>query len=420
MNVRWIFIMALFFYGYVQGQGLVPYRLGNQWGYSDANGELKITPKYDSITPFEYNKFLKKWYAKTIQNGEENLIDEKGKILAPLVSRKAKKVTVQEYFIAIEKPNRTYELYNIVANKYYSESVTKYQFLESVGLFVVRKNKKRGLLDEFFNELAPIEYDKIRIKKINVYSKKLKEEDMERLKKLDVRYSKEYDSYFINKKQIQYDDPLILITLINQEDTKDLLYVIPDDSSTRKVEERPIVSRIAKPDKERTENPKFSNFDFQDCYPRNKQCIYTTKIKGQLKYGVYSFEMDKSSQLYDKIRKDHGRTNYIVSEKGKEGRMIGSFELSVPIEYEEVSSFAYGISILRLKKINNHGNDSSKYRYDYYDVKNKKVLVEEAQFFPEMSRYYEIYKPKYYRFFLVLKDNVYFYMGQDGRTFYKK
>jgi hypothetical protein len=418
-KLKWIFILALLCHGSVQAQGLVPYRVGNQWGFSTIDGDIKIAPQYDSIVPFKFNRFLKERYAKIIKNGEESLIDLKGDTLSKVYMKKARKVTVDNYLMAIRLPNKTYEMYNLLTEKYYRENVTGYQFLKSVGLFVVRKGKQKGLLDEFFNELAPIEYKKFRIKKINVYSRKISKKDLDQLKVLGVTYSEEYQAYYLNEKEIGYRDPLVLITLINTEGSKNIVYRIPRESVTRPNREQIIADYVDHLDTERTGKPKFSNFKFQDCYSRSKRCLYSTNVNGQLQYGVYDFELDKSSPLYDQIKKDKGYQNYIVSKNGKEGRMQRNFELSIPIEYEEVISFAYESDILKLKKVNNHGGDTSKYRYDYYDVKTQKVVVEDALYFPDMNEYYYISKPRSYGFFLVRKGEDYFYMGIDGRKFFK-
>lgn len=410
-----ILVLALLCFGYVQGQDLVPYRVGDQWGFSDANRLLKIAVQYDSVLPFKFNKFIKKMYAKTIKNGEVSLIDVNGRQLSQLSNRKAKKVVLDDYLLAIQGADKTYELYNVIANKYYSEQISGYQFLKSVGLFVVRKNKKKGLLDESFNELIPIKYKKFKLKKVNMYSRKTSDKDLEILESLGVSYSKEDEAYYYENKEIGVYDSLVIITLISEEGSKKIVYRIPRKSVTRVSKERVIPEYVDHLDKERTKQPKFANFKFQNCYSRSKKCIYTTKMNGQLKYGVYDFALDKSSPLYDKIQEE--KYNYTVSKNGKEGRMQRNFELSVPVEYEEVIPLDY--VILKLKKVNNHGNNPSKYRYDYYNTIEKKFVLKDAQFFPEMNRYYELSKEPY-GFFPVLKEDVYFYMGVDGRIFYKK
>ncbi len=56
---------------------LIPYRIGNQWGYSDTQGKLKIPAK------FEETDFFLQDLAKVRLNGLQGLIDKKGSFFLP-------------------------------------------------------------------------------------------------------------------------------------------------------------------------------------------------------------------------------------------------------------------------------------------------------------------------------------------------
>ena len=64
---------------------LIPFRLGNKWGYSDTLGKIKIPVKYDTVPLFDYNTVYKGNHVIAIVQfkGKPMAINEKGKVIVP-------------------------------------------------------------------------------------------------------------------------------------------------------------------------------------------------------------------------------------------------------------------------------------------------------------------------------------------------
>jgi WG containing repeat len=64
---------------------LVPYRVGNKWGYSDTLGKIKIQPKYDTVSLFDYDMVFKGNHVITLVKlkGKPMAINEMGAVIVP-------------------------------------------------------------------------------------------------------------------------------------------------------------------------------------------------------------------------------------------------------------------------------------------------------------------------------------------------
>jgi hypothetical protein len=64
---------------------LVPFRIGNKWGYSDTLGKIKIQPKYDTVSLFDYDMFYKSHHVIAIVKlkGKAMVINEMGTVIVP-------------------------------------------------------------------------------------------------------------------------------------------------------------------------------------------------------------------------------------------------------------------------------------------------------------------------------------------------
>jgi Leucine-rich repeat (LRR) protein len=63
-----------------EGQ-LVPYRKGNRWGYSNARGEIMISPQYDSATLFDKNPRFSYSFSIVSTGGLKGVIDVEGEYI---------------------------------------------------------------------------------------------------------------------------------------------------------------------------------------------------------------------------------------------------------------------------------------------------------------------------------------------------
>ncbi len=57
---------------------LVPYRLGDRWGYSDRKGQILIGAEYDAAERFSENR------AVVAKNGKYGFIDPSGRVVIPI------------------------------------------------------------------------------------------------------------------------------------------------------------------------------------------------------------------------------------------------------------------------------------------------------------------------------------------------
>lgn len=108
---------------------LVPYRLGNKWGYSDTLGKIKIQPKYENVTEFDYDFPIENNHVIAIGklNGKELVFTEQQKIIVPPV---------------------------------YDEIIIDEQGFQLI--FIIRKNNKKGVYKNG-KELLPTQFDSIQI-----------------------------------------------------------------------------------------------------------------------------------------------------------------------------------------------------------------------------------------------------------------
>ena len=53
-------------------QDLIPYRVGEKWGYADENGTLIYEATHDSVSAFKWNKSLKA-YGSLVFDGEKSI-----------------------------------------------------------------------------------------------------------------------------------------------------------------------------------------------------------------------------------------------------------------------------------------------------------------------------------------------------------
>lgn len=108
---------------------LVPYKVSNQWGFSDSNGKIMIQPVYDSVALYRnvYSGGKSINYAKVFSNKKVGLIDVTNK---PLLALQYSNITNADY--------------------------------DDTDRFIVTDvNGKSGLVD-FNKVILPVTYDKIR------------------------------------------------------------------------------------------------------------------------------------------------------------------------------------------------------------------------------------------------------------------
>jgi len=147
------FIVSLTFF-HEPGADLFPYRNGEEWGYSNANHEIKINCVYDRTYPF------KKGIAVVYQSNKGyGLIDETGKEIASLKYTQIEilddgmvRVTLFDKFGFLDNDGR-----EVIPPKYDSGHSYVPEF--SHGVVRLRLNGKWGALDKTGKEIVPFIYE---------------------------------------------------------------------------------------------------------------------------------------------------------------------------------------------------------------------------------------------------------------------
>ena len=128
---------------------LIPYRIGDKWGYCDSNRNIVIQPKYDNAYPF------REGLARVEQNDKYGFIDKTGREIIAL-----KYDYVDDFYEGLARVglNLKYGFINktgreITALKYDDTSY----FRE--GLASVKLNNKYGFIDKTDREIIALKYD---------------------------------------------------------------------------------------------------------------------------------------------------------------------------------------------------------------------------------------------------------------------
>lgn len=132
---------------------LIPYREGNQWGYTDANKNVIIPPAYDAIDPFIEN------LAVVEKNGVFGVIDKRGREIIPpkfkSVSRSSCGVfTIQteEGFVLVNNSGKR------VTDQVYQGA---FAYTCSENRIPVKVDGKIGFLDKAGKQIIPPRYDAV-------------------------------------------------------------------------------------------------------------------------------------------------------------------------------------------------------------------------------------------------------------------
>src|SRR4051812_8216612 len=86
-KILFTFLSSLFLFcalGQSFPRVLVPYRIGNKWGYSDTLGKIKIPVKYDSAPVFDYSmSYNGRAIVILPLSGKPTAINDLGTVLVP-------------------------------------------------------------------------------------------------------------------------------------------------------------------------------------------------------------------------------------------------------------------------------------------------------------------------------------------------
>lgn len=250
--MRMYYCILLFFYCHlVVAQNaipplLIPYRVGNNWGYSDSTGKLLIPAKYQEANPYCYGRGLVK------RKGKFGYVDYNGKVALPiqytqatnfrsergviyakvtykgkslLINASGKSISVQFIFptdyglnsiiCGITRPTKPYSTYhfdtNIDIEKGDSITLNFLQFFypDNNCILLAKKETGWGAISKENHNLIPFENDTLLLEQYDYY--KFKKNSLWGL------YHKSGKLLIENKyTSLQVlDDSLILVTIAN-------------------------------------------------------------------------------------------------------------------------------------------------------------------------------------------------------------
>lgn len=145
---------------------LIPFRLGNKWGYSDTLGKIKIPVKYDTVPLFDYNTVYKGNHVIAIVQfkGKPMAINEKGKVIVPAKYDYINVLQNSSEVAFTVSRNGKFGVYK--KGKELFPPIYDYMDLASYGHFKVHKDHKWGLINDAGKVVIPISYDALREKNV--------------------------------------------------------------------------------------------------------------------------------------------------------------------------------------------------------------------------------------------------------------
>jgi hypothetical protein len=143
-------------------QILVPFRMGDKWGYSDTLGKIRIPAKYDTVPLFDYNTVYKGDHVIAIVQFNEKpmAINEKGDIIVPPRYDFIKVMQQSAEFAFFVSNKGKFGVYK--KGKELFPPIYDYMDITSYGHFKVHKDNKWGLINDAGKIVIPIAYDDLR------------------------------------------------------------------------------------------------------------------------------------------------------------------------------------------------------------------------------------------------------------------
>jgi WG containing repeat len=151
------FIFLNFFYSFSQQPRiLVPFRLGNKWGYSDTLGKIKIEPKYDSVSLFNYERSGNDVIANVVLKGKPMVINDKGKTIVPPKYDEIRIISVLEGLHFYVFKNNKWGVFE--NGKELIAPIYDYLNVEPGVQYRVGRNNNEGLIDSKGKLVIPVNY----------------------------------------------------------------------------------------------------------------------------------------------------------------------------------------------------------------------------------------------------------------------
>src|SRR5258705_2038645 len=139
---------------------LVPFRMGNKWGYSDTLGKIKIQPKYDTVSLFDYERRGKHAFAIVKLKGKPMAITETGGVIVPPVYDHITLIQQMDDFAFYISRSGKFGVF--MNGKELFPAVYDYMDWFPGVQFKVHRDNKWGLINSEGKIVIPVIYDELR------------------------------------------------------------------------------------------------------------------------------------------------------------------------------------------------------------------------------------------------------------------
>ncbi|MCB0399314.1 MAG: WG repeat-containing protein [Winogradskyella sp.] len=393
-------------------QDLIPYRVGNKWGFADDKGKLVYEAEYDSVGVFERNKTLKTYGSMVYKGERSTYINKTNK---PIFDANYKNIyhIYREWIIAKDN-NDELRLFDSSLMKFsdftFDDYHAEYDFL------IVEKEGKIGVIDSKSEIIIPLEYDQIIYTNFNDCS--INYDDYQNHKLSDFNLENKEGLLYLDGEKLSEDKDLLLAVVINDRVTKRVLKLVrqkivedeDDEIYFSTIESTEAYSENSNPLLEKIS--KKENLVFTECNDKIKACIY----KKDYKYGIYNIKTNSFSELFDKIESISNYNVYKVKKDGKQGVIDKDFKELMPIKYSYLSvDYKSGYLITSSFYKTESMTDS---KYDYYNLKTNRYFIKDCDFL--YGGYIRKSSESGVFYIAVNKNNTIFYVNENGIKYIQK
>jgi hypothetical protein len=139
---------------------LVPFRMGSKWGYSDTLGKIKIQPRYDTVSLFDYDRGGNHVIANVRLRRKPMVINETGTVIVPPNYDHIQLINQMDDFAFYVSRNGKFGVY--INGKELFPPVYDYMDWVPGVQFKVHRNGKWGLINSEGKLVIPVIYDELR------------------------------------------------------------------------------------------------------------------------------------------------------------------------------------------------------------------------------------------------------------------
>lgn len=405
MNKFCILLLAFFSLN-LCAQDLIPYQQDGKWGFANSKGELIIKATFDSVGVFNRNRLLRKKVSIVKKNGAFNIINEQNVALFDY-KLKLKYIDLSAGHIIVQRENNKFSAYDIFKYKLDSRTFDNYNSQTGYTLSI-ENNDKVGLIDYKLETIVPTEYDFISFQWF--YSRGYESEEVIAAIAQKLNPTVLNNELYVNDEKVDFNRDMMILTVVNDKESKHILRYIDTVSDNEKFNEVDDEEDIQVPfstirsnvDRKKLQESIKEKQEYQSikCDEDSGICVFSKNSK----QGLYNLNTKKESELFSYIYPNSDYSYFEVTKGNYEGLMDASYEMLLPIDYQNIRIDYESGYIVYAKK------DGG--LYDYYNLKTKKYIYKDSEYKKGDYIYGGTSGGKF--FFPVEKDGEFYYVDEDG------